>query len=126
MTTKNWILLILCLFFFHNYTLAQSKNALIIGSWKFEKLVSEDSAEIPDKLIEGNKGIILTFKKNGTFSTIKKTKTKIINLGIGKYQISKDEKYLIQEDNELLIITLNNESLIFRASENVIIKFQRL
>ncbi len=119
-------LVLFCIFFIHNSLFAQPKNILIIGGWKFEKLISADSTEISKELIESNKGIILTFKKNGTFSTIKKTKNKIVNLGIGKYKISKDEKYLIQEDNELLILTLNKDNLIFKSFENVIIKFQRL
>lgn len=122
----KFIIILICSFLFSTSIYAQSDNTLIIGSWRFDKISMVDSTEIPANIIECNKGIVLTFNKNGTCNTVKKTYSKIIKLGTGRYEMSKDSKFLTQDENKMLIITLNKNELIFRASENVIMKFKRL
>jgi Lipocalin-like domain len=123
---KKFTILLICTFFINICINAQTKKTLIIGNWKFEKITMVDSTAIPAEIIEGNKGIVLTFNKNGTCATVKHNYGNTIKLGACKYQISDDGKYLIQEENEMLIMTLSKNELILRASENVIMKFKRL
>jgi hypothetical protein len=104
---------------------AQLNTDLIIGTWKFDKIVNIDTSNKSSiKNTENAKGVEVVFKPNGDVSStqLKAGKLEVFN---GKYRFSEDKKYLYQDGIESKIIELNTSNLVLEINREVKIHFKR-
>ena len=109
-------------------------KTLILGTWEFDKMeFVGEYADVPkeekDKVNNMNKGVMITFFKDGKFQAKKKSGDKEKTLGDGEYQISADGKTLTMpldgkniESATILLITNERVKLGSRGKPNMVWK----
>jgi hypothetical protein len=120
------------LFFFSSFLLsitskAQTNNETkLLGTWAFTGYTF--IRDEPDSLnyINESKGLIVSFEKGNKFITKQKINDTEKTVGTGTYTISKDGKYLYQNDEEVEIIILNEKEFVMKVPNAVIIHLKRL
>jgi hypothetical protein len=105
---------------------SQAKLSTLLGKWKvtrFEYVDSSDNEKL--KLEQESYGTIVSFEKGGKFTTQKKEKDLMKLVSTGNFSISKDNKYLYQDDKESVIVKLTDTTLELKINDDLIIHFAK-
>ncbi len=114
------------LLLFTNLCSAQVNTSFIIGTWKFDKMISSDTTNKAIlKNSENARNNEVVFKSNGEVTATQFKDGKVQFLGSSKYNFSEDKKYLYQDQKESEVLELTATSLVLKVDEEITIHFKK-
>jgi hypothetical protein len=112
---------------------AKTPKENIIGDWSYVKTEKTGSPQSEDEkdMDRKNQGLVATFRKNGSFVSVRPGEGKTDTTGIGDYKVSDDGKLLItmevgaRHPDTLPIIQLDSKMLKINIEDSEMLIFKR-
>ncbi len=105
----------------------ETNKIKILGTWNFDKVefIIEVDAKDSIDMINESKGVMVTFKEGNKFVTKQKTEDGIKLVESGNYRLTADGKYVLQNGEQVEIVELNDEKLVLKIKDALIMHFKR-